>query len=565
MNARDEKPSVWTGALAGGLLTAPLIAVFYLASQTAGLPFVPFDLLDWLTRNLPGGVISFGIDLIVSVIAALDLGETSSTAKTAEHILAIVGFWLIGVVAGVVLFAILRARKSQQRALYGLVVGLILGLPMLFVSLQVNQNATAAPFVRVLWVVGVFVIWGLALNRVYVDLRSLYPHPPTPSPLHREGETDSPRSEVTGERKLVAEVEQLDRRQFMIRLGGTSAILTLAGAGVGLISGSSAGSGTVAESEAARAWSDSHTLPNADAALQPAPGTRAEFTKVADHYRIDINALPPVIHEEDWKLEITGMVRDRLVLSLDDLRDNYEPMHQFITLSCISNTVGGDLISTQRWTGVSLQELMREAGPTEGANYLYITCGDGFFEYVARTAIVADERIMLTYAWDDTPLLVEHGFPLRIYIPDRFGMKQPKWITRIELVPSDEEGYWVRRGWDEVAQVKTTSVIDTIAGDALVQDGDRVLVPIGGIAYAGARGINKVEVRVDDGEWQEAVLRDPISDLTWVIWRYDWPFEAGEHTFAVRCVDGRNQAQSEEVRDTLPSGATGIYSRRASL
>jgi hypothetical protein len=259
------------------------------------------------------------------------------------------------------------------------------------------------------------------------------------------------------------------------------------------------------------------------------------------------------------------MVRNPMVLTLDDLRNNYEPMHQFITLSCISNAVGGDLISTQRWTGVSLQQIMREVEPIEGANYLYITCGDGFYESVARTMIVADERIMLTYAWDDTPLLVEHGFPLRIYIPDRYGMKQPKWITRIEFVENEEEGYWVRRGWDEVARVKTTSVIDTVAADALVQDGDRVFVPIGGIAYAGERGINKVEVRVDDGEWQEAQLREPISDLTWVIWRYDWSFQSGEHTFAVRCVDGKNQPQSEDVRDTLPSGATGIYSRRATL
>jgi hypothetical protein len=113
MSARDEKSPAMTGAIVGGLLTAPLIALFYLASQAAGLPFVPFDLLDWSARTLPGGVITFGIDLIVSIIAGLNLGETSSAAKTAEHMLAIVGFWLAGVVAGAILFTILHARAAR--------------------------------------------------------------------------------------------------------------------------------------------------------------------------------------------------------------------------------------------------------------------------------------------------------------------------------------------------------------------------------------------------------------------------------------------------------------------
>jgi len=559
---RDKQPPVVTGAVVGGLLTAPLIALFYLASQTAGLPFVPFDLLDWAARTLPGSIITTGIDLMVSAIAAFNLGETSSTAKTIEQITAIVVFWLLGAAAGAILFAILRARNTDQRTLYGLLLGLLLGLPMLSISASVNQNMTADPFIRDLWVVGAFVVWGIALNHVYADLSLLAPHSPTPTPVRREGEQARVPSAAQPESALQGEVTQIDRRQFMIRLGGATAAITVVGAGLGALSRSGASSEPVVE---APAWSDSHALPNADAALQPAPGTRPEFTKVEDHYRIDINALPPVIHEEDWQLEITGMVRKPMVLTLDDLRNNYEPMHQFITLSCISNPVGGDLISTQRWTGVSLQQILREVGPTEGANYLYITSEDGFYETVARTMIVGDERIMLTYAWDDLPLLVEHGFPIRIYIPDLYGMKQPKWIVRIELVPTEEEGYWVRRGWDEVARVRATSVIDTVAVDALVQDGGTIRVPIGGIAYAGERGINKVEVRVDRGEWQEAVLRDPISETTWVIWRYDWPFSAGEHTFEVRCVDGKNQPQIEDTRDTYPSGATGIYRRQANL
>jgi len=157
-------------------------------------------------------------------------------------------------------------------------------------------------------------------------------------------------------------------------------------------------------------------------------------------------------------------------------------------------------------------------------------------------------------------LSVDHGFPLRVWIPDRYGMKQPKWITGLEVVDEYQEGYWVERGWDEVAQVKTTSVIDTVAVEALVEQGDQTLVPIGGIAFSGARGISKVEVRVDGGSWQAAQLRAPLSETTWMIWRYDWPFEEGEHTFEVRCSEGDGTPQIEEMQRSRPNGASGIHS-----
>ena len=138
-------------------------------------------------------------------------------------------------------------------------------------------------------------------------------------------------------------------------------------------------------------------------------------------------------------------------------------------------------------------------------------------------------------------------------------MKQPKWITGIEVTDEYQEGYWVERNWDEIAQVKTTSVIDTVAVDAIIENGSQKLVPIGGIAFSGDRGISKVEVRVDSGSWDAAQLRAPLSNTTWVIWRYEWPFEAGAHTFEVRCAEGDGTPQIEEERASRPSGATGIH------
>ena len=172
---------------------------------------------------------------------------------------------------------------------------------------------------------------------------------------------------------------------------------------------------------------------------------------------------------------------------------------------------------------------------------------------------------MLCYAWDGQPLRTRHGFPLRIWIPDRYGMKQPKWITEIEVTDEYRDGYWVERNWDKVARVKTVSVIDTVAVDHIIEDGNERRVPIGGIAYSGARGISRVQVRVDGGEWQDAQLRAPLSETTWVIWRFEWPFTAGHHLFEVRCAEGDGTPQIETVSDSRPSGATGIHSREADL
>lgn len=137
-------------------------------------------------------------------------------------------------------------------------------------------------------------------------------------------------------------------------------------------------------------------------------------------------------------------------------------------------------------------------------------------------------------------------------------MKQPKWIESIEATDHWEPGYWVERGWNRVAQMHATSVIDTVAVDMNIIDADRRrLVPIGGIAHAGARGISKVEVQVDNGPWEQAALRTALSQLTWIIWRYDWPFSSGKHTFTVRCYEGNSTPQISTPSPAEPNGATG--------
>jgi DMSO/TMAO reductase YedYZ molybdopterin-dependent catalytic subunit len=534
-----KKPSAWIGALVGALLTAPLIAILFLATQLVGTPFAPFDVFDWVGRLLPGPIITFGIDSIVSIITTLNLGETSSAAKTAEQFLATAGLFVTGILVGAVLFAVLRGRKPTPRYLPGLIAGLAVGVPVLFISTSINESARASMFVSGAWILVAFLAWGWCLSWVYNRLV--------------DAETATTED---------ASVTRLSRRQFLISVGGATAAITVVGAGLGALLGGREREAPVSialTGDSSEPWSANNPLPNADAAVQPAAGTRPEFTPLEDHYRIDINTVPPVVEERDWKLSITGLVDNPVELTLDDLRNNYEPMHQFVTLACISNRIGGDLTSTTLWSGVSLQQILAEVGLQDSASHLRITSVDGFDEVVAIDLVNQDERVMLTYAWDGLLLETKHGFPLRIYIPDHYGMKQPKWIESIEAIDAWEEGYWVRRGWDRDAVMKATSVIDTVAVDMMIVEADdTMLIPIGGIAHAGARGISKVEVKVDDGEWVEAQLRDPLSETTWVIWRYDWPFEAGEHTFAVRCAEGDGTPQIEEMASARPSGATGI-------
>ena len=280
---------------------------------------------------------------------------------------------------------------------------------------------------------------------------------------------------------------------------------------------------------------------------------------------MDIDLSPPTIDAKAWRLAISGLVARPLQLTIDQLRTQFRARHQFITLECISNPVGGPLIGTTLWSGPSFRDVLAMAQPQATARFAHLLAEDGFEESVSLEKIQSDPRVLLAYDWNGEPLPAAHGFPLRVYVPDLYGMKQPKWITDIVLVPDLVPGYWVQRGWDKDAIRRTTSVIDTVGTSELQRRGGRTYVPVGGIADAGARGISKVEVQVDGGPWDAAELRRPLSELTWVLWRYEWPWREGSHTFAVRAYDGAGVLQTTEPHGTFPSGATGVHTKSANL
>ena len=529
------KPGFWLGLLSGLLLTFPLIAIFYLGYRLAGLPFPPFNLFDWQTRILPGSVLAKGINTMVHVIGWFHVSNTSGVAKLAEQSLGVCEFLLAGMMVSALFFTVLRLGSRKAVLLAGRVVGLALGAATAWVSNSIEASSTISPAARAVWIIVLFLIWGAALGWVYHRM------------IRDEGASAA-----------ASAAGRTERRWFLARFAGVAGVITVVAAAVGKVGGRRE---VVAPSARAESWSATHPLPNAGAAVQPAQGTRPEFTPVSRHYRIDIDTVPPAIAESSWRLKIHGLVAKPLEWTLAELRAR-PATHQFITLSCISNPVGGDLIGTQRWTGVSLQQLLPGLALQPSATHLKIRSADGFYEIVALETIRTDPRVMLTYAWDGLPLPEEHGFPLRIYIPDHYGMKQPKWIESIEVIDHWEPGYWVVRGWDREARVKATSVIDTVASNMMIAQPPREMrIPVGGIAYAGARGISKVEVRVDNGAWTPVELRTPLSGLTWVIWRYDWPMERGKHTFAVRCLDGNGNPQIAGEAPPDPSGATGLSTR----
>ncbi|MBK8136557.1 MAG: molybdopterin-dependent oxidoreductase [Chloroflexi bacterium] len=544
-----KRPGLIAALAVGSLIALPVIALFFAANALFRLPLLPINVMDWLPNNLPNALLNAGKDAMVAILTAISPGDVDGVAKTAEGIIGTATLFGVIVVAVAAIFLIARAQKSATAgAVTGLVVGLVLGIvfALMYFSLPVVQfERSAYFFVDGIFIIAVFVVAGFAAGRISDQLTGIPLTTAVP-------ESAAAQPEVS--------YQQLNRRQFLVRVGGTTATLTVGGAVVSLLARDSGGSEEVVEP-----LNTDQSLPAdpvesvmLDGDFAPAAGTRPEYTPLEEHYRIDIVARPPEIDATTWTLPLVGLVNAPQNFTLSQLRE-MPSFERIVTMSCISNSVGGDLISTTKWTGVRMQDLVALADPQPEATYLRITCADGFDEYVSLDLIREDDRIMMAYAWDDRPLLQKHGFPVRIHIPNHYGMKQPKWITNIEFVPEWEEGYWVRRGWSATAHVQHTSVIDAVAAQETFERDGVTYIPLGGIAYSGDRGISSVEVSVDGGNWQPAVLKEPLGDNAWYLWRFDWPFTEGAHAFEVRCMDGDGARQRTDVTPQRPDGATGIH------
>jgi DMSO/TMAO reductase YedYZ molybdopterin-dependent catalytic subunit len=316
---------------------------------------------------------------------------------------------------------------------------------------------------------------------------------------------------------------------------------------------------SAAESRAAvRIPPPASSVPRLPAARQvTVPGVSPFYTPNRDFYRVDTAIVVPQVPAETWSLRVHGMVDRPLVLRYDQLLAR-RLVERDVTLTCVSNEVGDPYVGNARWVGAHLAELLEEAGLRPGADQLVCRSADGMTIGTPAAAVTDGRDAMLAVAMNDEPLPVEHGFPVRMVVPGLYGyVSACKWIVDIEVTTFDAfDAYWVRRGWARMGPIRTESRIDTPASGTALRAGR---VPVAGVAWAQHRGIDRVEVQVDDGDWQECRLGGVPSLDTWRQWAYDWQATPGRHRLRVRATDGTGRTQTGREQDAYPSGATGWH------
>ncbi|TDD57078.1 oxidoreductase [Kribbella antibiotica] len=295
--------------------------------------------------------------------------------------------------------------------------------------------------------------------------------------------------------------------------------------------------------------------------LDPPPGAQAEgatpwATPNEDFYRIDTALSVPQIMPSDWKLRIHGMVGKELNLTFDDLLKR-QVVHKWVTLTCVSNEVGGDLIGNALWTGVLLKDLLEEAEPSKDADAIQSMSKDGFTAGTPLSTLLDDRQSMLAFAMNGEPLPVEHGFPVRIVVPGLYGyVSATKWLVDIEVTRFDQfEAYWTPRGWSALGPIKLSSRIDVPLGKKVTAGPTTVA----GVAWDQHVGVSKVEVRVDGGPWQQTTLAADASTDTWRQWHWSWDAPRGTHILQVRAVDAKGTPQIEASAPPAPDGSTGLH------
>jgi DMSO/TMAO reductase YedYZ molybdopterin-dependent catalytic subunit len=288
----------------------------------------------------------------------------------------------------------------------------------------------------------------------------------------------------------------------------------------------------------------------------PELGTPTFITPNPEFYRIDVALRVPTLTAADWTLRLHGMVDREITLTFADLLAR-PLVERTITLTCVSNPVGGDLISTATFVGVELRDILLEAGIQPGAEQLFTTSTDGWTAGTPVDVVLEEGRgALLAIGMNGEPLPPEHGFPVRMVVPGLYGfVSATKWIADMEVTTFDAaQAYWLQRGWSQKAPIKTQTRIDSPRGFRSVPAGR---VTVAGIAWAQHTGIGRVEIRMDGGPWRDAELADEVNVDSWRMWRADFDLTPGSHTVQTRGIDRNGQVQVEQRADPVPDGATG--------
>ncbi len=316
---------------------------------------------------------------------------------------------------------------------------------------------------------------------------------------------------------------------------------------------------------------DEFALPAVDVSAPPIPPTvqpkgvalPSFITGNDDFYRIDTALIVPQLSRADWALKIHGMVDHEITYRFADL-ERFEVVEKVVTLACVSNPVGGELISNASWTGYRVRDLLADAGVHSDADMVLSKSTDGFTAGTPVEALTDGRDALLAIGMNGQPLPTEHGYPARLVVPGLYGyVSATKWVVDLELTRFDSaEAYWTRRGWSARGPIKTESRVDVPRSGQVVARGP---VTFGGVAWAQNRGVKGVEVRIDgpgqQGAWQQAQLGAGYSNDAWRLWSLPWRADAaGAHTITVRATDNTGAVQTEQWADPVPDGAAGWHS-----
>ncbi|WP_418277351.1 molybdopterin-dependent oxidoreductase [Isoptericola jiangsuensis] len=347
------------------------------------------------------------------------------------------------------------------------------------------------------------------------------------------------------------------RRTFLAWTGGTAAAGVLALVASRALAAGSRAVGVVREAI---------RLPSPAVAADPVPAgadlgvpdAEPYVTPNDDFYRIDTALRVPQVDPASWSLRVTGLVDEPFEISWDELLELPMTEHH-VTLTCVSNEVGGDLIGNALWLGYPLRELLARARPQDGADMVLSSSVDGWTAGTPLEVLTdPDRECLLAVGMNGEPLPEQHGFPARLVVPGLYGyVSATKWVTELKVTRfADDEGYWTPRGWSELGPIKLQSRIDVPRSGASVTAGE---VVVAGVAWAQHTGIEAVEVSVDGGEWQAAEIAETVGPDTWRQWRFMWDAPAGRHEVAVRATDADGQVQTDQTAPPAPDGASGWH------
>lgn len=347
------------------------------------------------------------------------------------------------------------------------------------------------------------------------------------------------------------------RRSFLAAAGVTAVTAALAGTGGRIVSGIR---NTVQKTR------ESLVLPAAarparilpEGVQSPVPGVTPFITPNKDFYRIDTALAVPEIDADAWQLRVHGMVEKEVTVTFQDLL-NSELIESYVTLTCVSNPVGGNLAGNAKWLGHPLRKVLEQARPLDGADMVLSTSIDGFSASTPLRALQDERDAILAVGMNGEPLPLEHGYPVRMVVPGLYGfVSATKWVVDLEVTRfQDKRAYWTDRGWAAQAPIKTASRIEVPKSFAKVKAGK---VGVGGTAWSQHRGITKVEVQIDDGPWQQAVLAAEASVDTWRQWSFEWDATPGDHYLRSRATDAKDGLQTDQRANPIPDGASGWQS-----